>query len=597
MFALFAPVLVLVMSFVLDAGNLFSLQSHLQLQADAGALAAAQDFSPCSDATITADVHKYSGLPGSAGYNGQVDNGASGILESINSTIYPGPVPGTPDNTNTAPPCTASAVDVKISDTNIPWYFRIFGASSINAHARVVVGQETSIGPGAVPLAINDPVPTSAAACFVDESSGNVLASTPLTRNGNTWSNATALPVAIKQRGIAVRVALSANASASCSSFSSTTYDTSDPRVGILHISGWRQSNTGTAGSPVAHQVTLTPGGCTDQYFSAPTGNCTVGIQASVDYGSSSKPSGATVSAVVAGTSYPLTFVSTAGTVETWTGSGLSIPPANGPNSVDLRIGSTGHSTVTVSNVQSSYTAGPNSGPITAAFVSENGVNDADAFRMCESGFTACTHNLVVTISIPALSANSLQVLTPANAAECPPPYANVNFTTLIATGCPASFAVNTGNGCSTSAPYNCLSDQDNVDEDQISNGLNERILGTPPPGTNPPTCTSPNHWALYPNLPVGDPRLITIFFTSFGSLFDNQPIEAFATFYVTGWSGDLDSDDGANPCQPPRGGDAVAARDTVVGHVINYVNVLGTSASGPCNPNGIAQCTVILTR
>src|SRR6202035_2956529 len=99
-------------------------------------------------------------------------------------------------------------------------------------------------------------------ACFVDESSGNVLASTPLTRNGNTWSNATALPVTINRPGIAVRVALSANASASCSSgFSSTTYDTSGPNVGILHISGWTQNNTGTASRPVAHQVTLMGGG------------------------------------------------------------------------------------------------------------------------------------------------------------------------------------------------------------------------------------------------------------------------------------------------------------------------------------------------
>jgi len=42
MFALFAPVLILFMAFVLDVGNWFEHKRHLQLQADAGALAAAQ---------------------------------------------------------------------------------------------------------------------------------------------------------------------------------------------------------------------------------------------------------------------------------------------------------------------------------------------------------------------------------------------------------------------------------------------------------------------------------------------------------------------------------------------------------------------------
>ena len=163
MFAVFAPVLILMMSFVLDTGNLLTLRRHLQLQADAGALAAAADFNNCSNATIDADVAKYSGF-GGATYNPQVDGGLSSpstILESINSKTYPGPVPGTPDDTNTAAPCTAQAVDVKLSDTNVPWYFRLFGPASINAHARVQLAEENTVGPGTPPFAISDPAPRS----------------------------------------------------------------------------------------------------------------------------------------------------------------------------------------------------------------------------------------------------------------------------------------------------------------------------------------------------------------------------------------------------------------------------------------------------
>ena len=42
--ALWLPVLILFASFVIDVGNWFEHQRHLQLQADAGALAAASDL-------------------------------------------------------------------------------------------------------------------------------------------------------------------------------------------------------------------------------------------------------------------------------------------------------------------------------------------------------------------------------------------------------------------------------------------------------------------------------------------------------------------------------------------------------------------------
>ena len=608
MFAVFAPVLVLMMSFVLDVGNLFALQAHLQLQADAGALAATNDFGtfPCANAvnsTITADVAKYSGSSGGT-YNAQVDKGASGILESINSTTYPGPVPGTADDTNTAAPCTSGMVDVKMSDSSIPWYFRVFGTSTINAHARVQVQQETTLGPGSAPFAITDPSPQSAAACFVDEATGTILASTQLTKNGTTWSNATApLPVTINKPRIAVRVALSGSATTSCADPAAKVYDASGTSVGILHIQGWTADGTGTLGAPIARQVVLLPGdatSCTDAYFSDPTGACTVGIQAQVDFGTAAKPAAAVVNAVVNGTTFPLTYNSTNGLVETWTttaGKYVSIPPASGPNAVSLS-GSTGtgsnKKSFTINSVQSAYTAGVNSGPITAAGVSENGAYDADSFRMCGTGYTTCTHNLVVSITIPGLTTGPLQTLSVAgNEANC----GGGNAKTLIETGCAGTYAIYTGGACSTTSPITCVTTLSGVKANDIAAGLNQRILGN----EKPSTCTHPNNWAMYPNLPANDPRILTVFITAYGSG-NSQPIEAFATFYLTGWTGQ--GGGFANPCQPPpatwngtSGGDDAAAPTTLVGHFMSYVNPAGGGGGTTCVQNSLAQCTAILTR
>src|SRR5437660_292654 len=55
--------LILMVAFVVDVANWKVHKRHLQVQADAAALAAAHSFSfgSCSDATIIADAHRYGG--------------------------------------------------------------------------------------------------------------------------------------------------------------------------------------------------------------------------------------------------------------------------------------------------------------------------------------------------------------------------------------------------------------------------------------------------------------------------------------------------------------------------------------------------------
>ena len=90
-FALLLPVLVLFFVFVVDVSNWFEHKRHLQLQADAGALAGGGVFTiPCSDANVEATARKYAGDPdASAPYNLQVPPTNRGNVHVlINSTEY-----------------------------------------------------------------------------------------------------------------------------------------------------------------------------------------------------------------------------------------------------------------------------------------------------------------------------------------------------------------------------------------------------------------------------------------------------------------------------------------------------------------------------
>ena len=72
--ALCLPVFVIFITLVVDVGNWFVHKRHLQMQADAGALAGGGLFTfPCSDDPILAETRKYAGDPANgAPYNLQV---------------------------------------------------------------------------------------------------------------------------------------------------------------------------------------------------------------------------------------------------------------------------------------------------------------------------------------------------------------------------------------------------------------------------------------------------------------------------------------------------------------------------------------------
>jgi hypothetical protein len=103
------------------------------------------------------------------------------------------------------------------------------------------------------------------------------------------------------------------------------------------------------------------------------------------------------------------------------------------------------------------------------------------------------------------------------------------------------------------------------------------------------------------PGLPEGDPRIVHVFLTPFGSFDGNGsttvPVTDFATFYVTGWTA---SGQGfANPCEG-QGDDPVPNNDpgTIVGHFVKYIaNVSQGTGGAACDMTAFGSCLAVLTR
>jgi Flp pilus assembly protein TadG len=399
LFALFAPVMVAFLIFVIDVDNWYEHQRHLQVQADSAALAAATAFVPyaCTDNTIYATAGQYGGAASVTGpngsqvgsttplYNAQVGSTTQpNIHELINSkTFYKQPstsLPQTPDDTSTSPPCETPSgqvpmIDVKMTETNLPWFFNPLNVVPfINAQGRISILQQTTTN-NVEALAVADSAPVAATAYFVNEdvspgSAGWILASTKLCKeqapaangdavwdnsggvSGSTYSDPSCqssppspLPVTVNKSHIGVVVALSGNKSdTTCGHpYVQCFDDSSTTGPSLLHIQGYSLAGSGTIQTPLARQVKLTspPGTCTDAYFSnsSTSGtNCTVSVKATIDYGSTNT-NGVTVTPVVGGTTESanaLTPGTKSGTAIQWTGT-ISLQAA-GSNRIDLDV-------------------------------------------------------------------------------------------------------------------------------------------------------------------------------------------------------------------------------------------------------------------
>jgi Flp pilus assembly protein TadG len=672
--ALFAPVAVLFLSFVLDVGNWYDRGRHLQLQADAGALAAAEGFQPCNDEAIYRAAGQYAGAAsvktptgasvesGSPLYNTQLGKPSqSDIHELINSPTYynqSSPVDGTVNPTS---PCAAKMVDVKVTETKLPWYLRLpivgLALPRTSAHARVEILQRTS-ATGSLPVAVDDLRPKAVEAYFVDESaspaaqlatcgSGTSLCSVELRSDGtaaglSVWDNNEApygLPVRKADLGVRIAVSgrskLSGNMSIDCGQTFVTCSDASAAGVGLLHIQGFSGNGTGATTAPIVRKAQLSgaPAGCSDGYFSSPASSCALALSAEVSYGTTTRPTGADVDALVGGACYALTYQSTSGTTELWS-SATEAPAKSCSNFKGQAIAGTGYIPLVheagavqvdlqafdsamkepkrFTAVQRSYAASSNSEPVREAFLGRVGglMRDEDSFRMCESGNEGekCTPQLIVKVALKGSLGAAQSVSDPVytmrfsgtgsqnQSVSCQAVNKGETYADELASGCAGLYGVNPTLTCPGPAtPIECVKPATGNKQNQVARGMNLRILGSEAPAA----CTSPNHWSEYPNFKPTDPRVMTVFVMPYGSFnasgaSSEYPIVEFATFYVTGWQ--AQGEGFANPCQGK--GDDTAQPGTIVGHFIKYVETLAPAGSGGsfCEANSLGECIAVLT-
>src|SRR5439155_23931587 len=111
---------------------------HLQLQADASSLAAAQEVQPSNNAAIVAHAAQYGGASEATApagavkasepvYNSQIGGTPpSKIYELVNSKTYYKQSSPVDSSAVEKVPCEAMMVDVKLTETNLPWYVKVF---------------------------------------------------------------------------------------------------------------------------------------------------------------------------------------------------------------------------------------------------------------------------------------------------------------------------------------------------------------------------------------------------------------------------------------------------------------------------------------
>lgn len=644
------PVLVLMMSFVIDVGTWFVHKRHLQTQADSAVLAAAGDVTiPCSDSAVLGRAGQYGGLNAYAGagpFNTQLGGTpASRIHGVFNSPTFF--AQSSPSDTSVASggPCVTGMIDLKLTESDLPFFFGIGKVDHINAQARVEIRQ-VSQAINFLPLSVGEAKWKSGEVTFLDQRGGSsaVLGKRTITQTGNDaagqaiWDNGASpftIPFSSTMTRVGVRVALSTTDSTTCGDPGVKCYDD------ILFARGYPGTPAVTSGGvPELRDVSLGAASCDDGYFTTTattTGaSCTATIAARVDWGVTNPVATNTASVTArlnGGTAVTLNYAAgspPSPNTSAWTGT-VTVPANGGPLPITLdwsaAKGSIGGTACgngngknpapctgafgTVQRTFSSSSAA--SGPIQIAQLWQGGAYGVNSFQ-CDPPSANCERGVVVKIALPGSLAAAQSVADPiyrlrpldgnsqTQLLDCDSTIANAQDE--FAQGCNTpGYVINSGQSCSgyngpgaLPDPSPCAVTQTGQSASSIGKGLNQRILGD----VKPSACTNPNRWGQFPNLPAGDPRVVNLIITDYGTFTGNGneafPVRQFAAFYITGWQGNSGFD---NPCQG-NGDDAVPAGE-VAGHFIKYVQKVNNGDAGDalCKLSGtsLGLCVPVLTR
>jgi hypothetical protein len=697
--------------FVVDVGNWFSHRRHLQMAADAAALAGGDSFAPtcnsATNATIEDYTRRYGGpdaLHPSEPYNRQIGGTPADKIHLLINAIDSWDKGGHEFTDGPADhhPCATGFVDVKLTEAP-NGFLSFFGTiePTINAHARVELKQEQTSA-GALPVAVPNPRPKSGLAIFVDEASNNSIVTTPSggraivslvegTQSGGVtpWTS-DQVSFSIPSARVGVVIALSGKTTVAtsgltlaqiCAQTLVTCYDSTanPPSNGLGFIRGWSSSGSGAqTNPPLLRDVELFyNGGCSDPYFSSAATTCSVGIEARVDAGGLATSSMA-IRAFGAGcptngnnAGCPLTpdsnqtggqCAALAGSGTCWRSDAIPIPSGAGALPLTMTWKETA-GTVNGNNctngqgcggsfqggatIQRSFSAiDTASGPIKAMTIYKcdgisgpgcaGGVFDVQSFQI------GTTHAFSVAIGIAGALQNATSVNEPAVALrvvnsngsqtqslDCTPPnttstYSGQTYSTLweeLAYGCGPEYTINSGSpDCSTigpstlwdsNQPWPCVATQTGAAKNEVPKGLNQRVLGDTQASQCPPNVgdLGHNNWSMFnpaadnDGFPAGDPRIVQAFLTPYGTFAQingnssTVPISDFATFYVTGWTGQGQGFN--NPCQG-NGDDPVPGNDTgvIVGHFIKYIDRINSGGGTvSCSLSSFGNCVPVLTQ
>jgi hypothetical protein len=641
MVVIWLPVLLLFFMFVVDVGNWYMHKRHLQMQADAGALAGGGVFRfPCVDTPIVDETRKYAGDPNVSGpYNLQVKpTNQANVHALVNSTTFWNK--GGVDFNDGGQPCATKFVDVKMTEADLPWFMNLNVVPAINAHARVSILQKNG-GAGGLPIGVPDSNPVAAAAIFVNEVNGSVIGTQsltttqPVTANGESltlWTgNAVSIPIASAHTGVVVALSglagwtPSGTLSQICNQVLVQCYDGGDagPWSGLSHIQGYQTTGTGSPTVPILRDVTFYNIGCNDDsapYFLVHSG-CSVGVKAKIDFGSNPQPAGVQVKVGGGGCSGAgqspkgciMAYQTTGPNAGYWMTNGTAqgcasncypvMSASSSTTSLDLNWATTasGNNTTPFSAVQRSYTASTTtSGAIDYVVVSDNSLSIG-------------THTVSVGVGVKgSLQANATSVNDPVvhlkvvggtslnQSLDCDPNVSNLRDE--LGYGCAPQYEKNTGQACPlandplwndpTTQPWTCV----RVGTGNAAGQVNQGMLIRTQEGSN--TCIHPNNWSLFPNIPAGDPRIVGVFLTPFGAFGGSGsnhavPVTGFATFYITGWS----QGNGSSQGDPCPNADAVNGGGEITGHFIKYVESINTGGGGQlCDFSSLGTCVAVLT-
>lgn len=570
--------LVLIAAFVVDAANFYSHKRHLQLQADAAALAGAHNLTAagCSNSVIDSGARSYGGSDSPDGslirqqpYNDQLGGTPTKKVHVlVNSTTYWN---GSDTSWNSGDPradgspCSTGYVDIKATESNLPWFFGFGGfVQKINAHARVSLVQEATSN-GSLPIAVPNPLPVSAAAIFINEATGAVLATQAFTHVGPAGSldmwQTTAGSVTFPGTASGVVIALSGRQTLQltgltlaqiCSQQLTDCYDSSadPPNIGLSFIRGYSVSGSGTQPNPPKlRSVELFGAGCS-AYFAK--GTCTYDLVARIDAGAAlpkaNQVYGANGVTLTSGTDPNCAFL--AGSDLCWHGT-LTLPANAGPTPIEItweettgqvqiagkletctdKNGNKCKDTFGIS--QRAYGArDTSSGPIQLLKVFNCDGDASCATSDRQSYQTGSTHTLMVAMGIAGTLRNATSVSEPdvqlrivsqsGQSLDCDNQYTNLKQE--LAYGCRPSYVPNAGSpDCSTigtsalwssAQPWSCVAVSTGRQPNDVAAGLNNRFFGdekAPVSACRGLGTLGYNNWSMFdPNyVPTGpsDPR------------------------------------------------------------------------------------------